>query len=172
MYRKLLAALAAAGLATVAMASVTLNPDGTGFVGKGNVQLTFGWNNTKLQKNAAGVEFQTSRTAIVETTWTCLVAGQFESLKNRTATITVQRLLDSIGRTKTQITGFNLLGFAAEPVSIEVVLEGPLIAGSCVIGELVDAPVTQVTDPGVRKLQGKSTAPDFIDWTDIVEPTV
>lgn len=53
---KTLVALAAATLATVAIAAVTFDPvTGTGFVGKGDVQTAFGWNNQQLQQNADGV---------------------------------------------------------------------------------------------------------------------
>ena len=40
-----------------ASASVTVNPDGTGFVGKGNVQTVFNWKNKQLQDNAINVKF-------------------------------------------------------------------------------------------------------------------
>jgi hypothetical protein len=44
--------------ATVAFAAVTFDPaTGIGFVGKGDVQLAFGWNNSQLQQNASGVSF-------------------------------------------------------------------------------------------------------------------
>jgi hypothetical protein len=39
--------------ASVALAAVTFNPmTGEGFVGKGDVQLIYGWNNQQLQLNA------------------------------------------------------------------------------------------------------------------------
>src|ERR671918_1859956 len=48
---------------------VTVNPaDGTGFVGKGDVQLIFGWNNKALQDNAGSVEFRANSTVVTETT--------------------------------------------------------------------------------------------------------
>ena len=40
----------------IASASVTFNPaTGTGFVGKGDVQLAYGWNNKQLQDNAVAL---------------------------------------------------------------------------------------------------------------------
>jgi hypothetical protein len=40
------------------MAAVVFNPaTGEGFVGKGDVQSAFGWNNARLQSNAGGVTF-------------------------------------------------------------------------------------------------------------------
>ena len=57
-------AVVALGSAGVASAAVTFDSDtGVGFVGKGDVQLAFGWNNTQLQKNAPGVAFSSSQEA-------------------------------------------------------------------------------------------------------------
>jgi hypothetical protein len=56
-------ALVALAIPTAAMAAVTLNSDGTGFVGKGDVQTLFGWNNQMLQKNAESLVFTTKEPA-------------------------------------------------------------------------------------------------------------
>jgi hypothetical protein len=57
-------ALAAAMLATPAFAAVTFDAStGTGFVGKGDVQSAFEWNNEGLQQNAGGVSFTFSASA-------------------------------------------------------------------------------------------------------------
>ena len=49
---------------SIASADVTYNPaTGVGFVGKGNVQTAFGWNNAALQKNAEAVMFKYSQPA-------------------------------------------------------------------------------------------------------------
>lgn len=49
---------AALTISLPASATATFDPDsGSGFVGKGDVQVPFGWNNDQLQKNAAGVDF-------------------------------------------------------------------------------------------------------------------
>jgi hypothetical protein len=50
-------------LAPAASAAVTLNANGTGFVGKGDVQTAFGWNNKQLQTNATGVSFSFTQDA-------------------------------------------------------------------------------------------------------------
>ena len=55
--KQLLAGLALAVFGTAAMATWWLNADGTGFVGKGDVQVLYGWNNKQLQTNAPGVTF-------------------------------------------------------------------------------------------------------------------
>ena len=51
-------------LAPAASAAVTINEtNGTGFVGKGDVQVAFGWNNKQLQTNATGVSFSFTQDA-------------------------------------------------------------------------------------------------------------
>lgn len=51
-----------------ALAAVTFDAStGTGFVGKGDVQLAFGWNNKQLQANAAGVTFPGDRVSSGDT---------------------------------------------------------------------------------------------------------
>jgi hypothetical protein len=40
-----------------------LDADGTGFVGKGDVQTALGWNNQKLQSNATKLAFTTVQSA-------------------------------------------------------------------------------------------------------------
>ncbi len=57
---------------TVAFAAVTFDPaTGTGFVGKGDVQLIYGWNNKQLQDNAANVQFRANSEVVTEVSWTC-----------------------------------------------------------------------------------------------------
>ena len=56
--KKMLLAAAAATvfISAAALASVTFDPNtGTGFVGKGDIQVPMGWNNKQLQNNAGGV---------------------------------------------------------------------------------------------------------------------
>lgn len=60
MSRKALVAFAAAAVfaaSAAVMADVIVYPDGSAFVGKGDVQSAFGWNNAQLQANASGVTF-------------------------------------------------------------------------------------------------------------------
>ncbi len=63
------AAIAAAALIATATgaSAATLNADGTGFVGKGEVQSAFGWNNAKIQddhrRERAGVHLLRPRRA-------------------------------------------------------------------------------------------------------------
>jgi hypothetical protein len=138
--RKLSLALAAAtvtalGGVSVANAAVTFDPaSGTGFVGKGDVQLAFGWNNAQLNNNAAGVDFEASTVSEQETTWTCdRDAGPQTQEKENTVTTTLQGVVTKVTRdNKKQITGFGLGGYDGAPVSSEE-REGPA-SGSCPTG--------------------------------------
>jgi hypothetical protein len=122
-----LALVLVTALAGAAYADVMMNSDGIGFVGKGNVQLVYGWNNAALQSNAAAVDFRT--VTVTEVSWTChRFSGNpmdpIEIIQERSRTTTAQGLLDSIGRLKNQITGFNLLGFDGAPMTST---DGPTI---------------------------------------------
>src|SRR4051794_6653668 len=55
--------LIALGVASSASAGATLNTDGTGFIGKGDVQTALGYNNAQMQANAGNLKFTTSQDA-------------------------------------------------------------------------------------------------------------
>jgi hypothetical protein len=124
-----LTAVAAGALAIAggAIGAVTFNPDtGTGFVGKGDVQLALGYNNAQLQANASSLQFTVS--SVEETTWTCdRDAGPQTQERHRTTTI--QGVLDSVARERNQVTGFILNGYGSSQVGHD----GPPL-GSCPTG--------------------------------------
>lgn len=138
---KLLAAMAAVGaiaVSGVAAAIVTFDPaTGTGFVGKGDVQLIYGWNNHALQANAASVEFRVNSVSTTE--WTCTKPQPTPNdpekviVQERRVTTTTQGLLNDIARDNSKgkngpITGFNLLGYNGG--STTTTASGPAV-GSC-----------------------------------------
>ena len=91
---------------------------GTGFVGKGDVQYTFGRNNPARQANAANVGFRVSSIEVTEYSWTCdRDAGPQTQERARTATTTYQGLIASIARERNQITGFILSGYNGTPTT-------------------------------------------------------
>ena len=118
MFKKsIFAATAFAVFSTAALASVTFDPDtGTGFVGKGDVQLALGYNNKQLQDNAAGLVFAFSSST--SNSWTCSrtnAAGN-EVVTPRNNETTSSGVFSSIARSNSNgkdgsITGFNLTGF-------------------------------------------------------------
>jgi hypothetical protein len=114
-------------VAVAAFASVTLNPDGTGFVGKGDVQLVYGWNNKQLQDNAGSIHFRVN--SVSQTTWECKNSNN-EHIQQRHCTTTTQGLVSCTAREKTQITGFNLTGYVGAPTTST---QGPVL-NSCPSG--------------------------------------
>jgi hypothetical protein len=128
----------AMGLALVAMlvaagavfAAVTFDPaTGKGFVGKGDVQLAFGWNNQQLQQNASQVTF--SSTTVSERSWIC-DRDVGPQTQERARTTTTEALLSKIARERNQITGFILQGPDPNSTPTEST-EGPPL-GSCPTG--------------------------------------
>jgi hypothetical protein len=66
----LVGVVAALTVAGSAAATVTFNRYGTGFVGKGDVQTAFGWNNAQFQRNASGITFTYANDLIeAQTCW-------------------------------------------------------------------------------------------------------
>jgi opacity protein-like surface antigen len=125
MSKFMVAASMAAVLAAPALAAVIFDPStGTGFVGKGDVQLAFGWNNKQLQDNADGVVFTYSATTT--TGYDCeFYTGptqnrtRHEVSHNKTQSISssVSKLLRANSKGKDgEVTGFILSGFGATPV--------------------------------------------------------
>ena len=151
--KKLYAAIALALVAvmvasTAAMAAVTYDPGtGTGFVGKGDVQLAFGWNNKQLQTNASGVTFtyNTIDTYEAVCTWTTGEGTRGEKTHNisHEQSTAVSSAIAYDTRVKNQITGFNLTGLGATTSTGEV----PVVGGACQGGGL-DATWTSVTQTG------------------------
>ena len=69
-FNKLLALSALLATSLTATAAVTYDANGVGFVGKGDVQLLFGWNNATLQASASSLHFQLL--TVSGATWQCL----------------------------------------------------------------------------------------------------
>jgi hypothetical protein len=151
---KIVATISLLAATSVAGAAVILNYDssgafnGTGFVGKGDVQLAFGWNNKQLQDNASGVSFAYSATARYSATCVWVTGegtrGEHEHTISRTVT---SKLVGSVAydaRVRNQITGFNLTGFQGEVTSVGKV---PEVGGTCP-GNGTDGAWTVVTLSG------------------------
>lgn len=103
---------------TTAWAAVTFDPEtGEGFVGKGDVQDAFGWNNAQLQQRASDVDFIVESTATYEfdCVWQTGPAHNRQTHSvDRDATTEVNSDIAYDPRQvkgQKQITGFNLLGY-------------------------------------------------------------
>lgn len=134
MKRFLLAAAAATAFAsTAAWALVTFDPDtGTGFVGKGDVQLAFGWNNAQLQSRASGVTFTYQSSERFE--YTCeWYTGPTHNRKRhevdhkKTTSVHSTIAYDARKNSQGQITGFNLVGLGGTTSTGDV----PEVDGDC-----------------------------------------
>ena len=131
-----LAGLGLALVSTMGFASVTLNDDGTGWVGKGDVQIAFGWNNAAAQRNVNAVTFSFQQTSTYEgiCTWTTGDGRRGERTHNVAHTTSVQ-ILSSVGyeaRRTGQWTGYHLTGFGATTGSGDDV---PVVGAPCMGNE-------------------------------------
>jgi hypothetical protein len=111
---KSIAVLTALVVGAVAYADVIFDAaTGTGFIGKGDVQLALGYNNAELQANADSLVFEMNRTVVTEVSWIC-TNDRNENIQERERTTTTQitAVLSSVARVRNQVTGFILNGFA------------------------------------------------------------
>ena len=146
-------AIAAAAALTItssiAMATVTVDANGFGFVGKGDVQLAFGWNNAAAQKNVNAVSFHTESSAEYSAvcTFTTGEGTRGERIHNVThnRSTAVLSSIASEARKTGQWTGYNLNGFGAVTTSGDPV---PVEGGACMGNEGHDGVWTSVTELG------------------------
>jgi hypothetical protein len=146
----------AMGMALVAMlvaagavyATVTFDPaTGKGFVGKGDVQLAFGWNDAQLQKNASGVSFTYDRTDTYEAVCTFITGEGTRGEQTHNVTHTTSTAVNSSVayenrlNPKSKITGFNLTGFGATTETGTV----PVVGGACPGNEGTEGTWSSVT---------------------------
>lgn len=118
-----------AGIAGVAAAAWHIDDTGYGFVGKGDVQPVFGWNNAQMQHNADVLQFTYVTSESVS--WDCEFdtgnPGNPRSInhhvqtRHTTASVAASVAYDSRRNNKGQVTGFNLLGFGPS----DTVVSGP-----------------------------------------------
>ncbi|MBD0349346.1 MAG: hypothetical protein ICV59_09355 [Thermoleophilia bacterium] len=100
-------------LATAAFALVTFDPaTGTGFVGKGDVQTAFGWNNAQMQARHTVISFEYRvQESLEQDCSENLGRGVFAVRGERTKTDSVISQLAYDNRQKKQYVGWNLTDF-------------------------------------------------------------
>ena len=99
-------------IASPAGAAWYVNPDGTGFVGKGDVQLALGLSNAQLQSGT--FNFTSESTVVTEVSWVCTNEKNEQAQERaRTTTTEITGVVSSTSRVKNQITGFNLSGYSS-----------------------------------------------------------
>jgi hypothetical protein len=153
-------------LAIPALAAVTFDAaTGEGFVGKGDVQNVFGWNNRQLQNNAASVQFRAESEVVTEHSWTCTNQNnQNTQERERTTTTTIQGVVSSIARERNQVTGFILEGYEGDPTESST-SEGPRL-NSCPSGPW--ALTTPAGDGEVVSSEGGlQVSSDGTNWFDL-----
>jgi hypothetical protein len=134
--------------ASAAQGAVTMNSDGVGFVGKGDVQMAFGWNDRALQANAGGVTFNyvLAESFAITCSWTTGEGTKGEKTHHvdRTTTASVIGTLayDTRKNKNKDVTGFILDGFGTMTTSGEV----PEIGDTC-LGAGAGATVTAIETP-------------------------
>jgi hypothetical protein len=126
---------AAFTFATAAYAAVTFDAStGTGFVGKGDVQLALGLNNKGLQDavKAGSLGFTYSSEVVTEVSWVCTnTKNENTQERERTTTTSVSGVVSGVARDgKNQFTGFNLGGYSGTPTVSTPQTEGPVL-NSC-----------------------------------------
>jgi opacity protein-like surface antigen len=158
------AAASAALIASSASAAVVFDPEtGDGFVGKGDVQEAFGWNNKQLQDNADAVQFKVESTVVTEVSWVCTNSNNEQAQpRARTTTTSVEGLVESVARERKQVTGFNLTGYEGEAEESSST-DGPAL-NSCPGG-----PWTLTTPAGDPELVessggGMQVSTDGVNW--------
>jgi len=159
------AALGLAVAASFANAAVTFDSGtGAGFVGKGDVQLAFGWNNAALQSKASALGFSYNLSTEYEAvcTWTTAEGKRGEKTHNVTHTkpYAVTSALSFDARTQSQITGFFLKGFKD---GLPEVGTEPVVGAACPGNEGTDGVWTNVvqgtTTDGLMVIYGATTVP-------------
>lgn len=129
------AAVALVFAASSAWATVTFNAaDGTGFVGKGDLQLAFGWNNAQAQLHIPRVTFkyELSETYTAVCSWTTGEGTRGERTHNvprtRSIDVNAQIAFDTRQNTQGQITGVRLLGYQGD---VREVQAAPVVGEPC-----------------------------------------
>jgi hypothetical protein len=151
---------AVAMFAAPAFAAVVVDEDGNGFVGKGDVQSVFDWNNSMLQDNAYNISFR--YIAGGTATWHCIgtnPAGHVVISTDHEATFGINSgvAYDPRKNKTGQVTGFNLSGFTTDtgdtvaigscPVNQNWQVQRTMVEGSLNFDGSVD-PILQVSNDG------------------------
>jgi hypothetical protein len=105
--------------------AVTVDSNGVGFVGKGDVQLALGWSNKKIQDGANSVTFRGVSSLVQEVSWVCTNSNnQNTQERARTTTTETEGIVKKILRERNQVTGFFLEGFEGSS-AVSSTTEGP-----------------------------------------------
>ena len=151
----LAAALAAATISTAALATVTFDPaTGTGFVGKGDVQIPMGWNNKQLQDNAGGLTFAYNKTTSYSAVCTFTTGEgtrgeQTHNVDHNTSTVVLSGIAYDARKNSSgkdgSITGFFLTGLGSTTSNGG---DAPVVGSPCMGNDGHDGLWSSVTETG------------------------
>lgn len=129
---------------------------GEGFVGKGDVQDLFGWNDHELQENADLIAFRLNSVQTTVDTWECTKDNGNTQTRTRTTTSSVvgDLVVEVRRNPQGKATGFLLLGFDEGGSVSELESDGPAL-NSCP-GDNANSQA---------KSNGKSSANSSAGWT-------
>jgi hypothetical protein len=133
MKRKIITAALAAAMLLGSAGAAAASYDGPTFIGKGDVQNTFDWNNKALQDGHDDVRFRIATVSGTQVTWECTNTNNENTQgRSRTTTTTTSGLVSSTARDDRgkQITGFNVSGYSGTVVTGDAVTDGPAV-NSC-----------------------------------------
>lgn len=129
-------------------AAVTFDPEtGTGFVGKGDVQVAFDWNNAKIQENAKKVTFTYDQIDTYEATCEWVTGVGTRGSRTHTLSLTRSKEVQSnisydarMVKGQKQITGYTLNGMEATITQGTV----PVVGGQCPVNQGTEGKWTTV----------------------------
>jgi hypothetical protein len=148
-------AVLAAGLTLAAAGSAsayTMDSAGVGWVGKGEVQTVYGWNNKVMQDNVTGVSFQYRATGTYEVTCEFDTPGGTHHVLVKTDTTSVNATVGSDSRNNSSgkqgpMTGWYLTGFGSTTTTGQAI---PAVGDGCPGNSGLGA-VTSVTQTGATE---------------------
>jgi hypothetical protein len=113
---KTIFAACALALSTGAFAAVTFDPEtGTGFVGKGDVQSPFGWNNAKMQQRHDSITFTYGTVSSLKQACKDQHGNPHEVVGYRVKVASVGSV-EATSRPRGQLVGWDLTGFGGASI--------------------------------------------------------
>jgi hypothetical protein len=100
-----------------ASAAVTVDDNGQGFIGKGDVQQAYGWNDRVVTEKAETLSFRAQIKTVENWEWECFNSNnERESARTSVETTMTRGLVSATARSKNGklLTGFNVTGWGGD----------------------------------------------------------
>jgi hypothetical protein len=163
--------LTAAGIAalamTVASAATSFAPEkGEGFVGKGDIQVPWGWSNKKFQDEHSKVSFQYEQVArYAAECYVEITTGNGRVIVNEITLTKTSKFNSAVamdGRRNNQVTGLFLTGFVGPSNTVGNL---PEVGDTCA-GQGVITSITPTTSSGVLSASHPDEPESITVWED------